>query len=104
MSRSPCRGVRTRAGHDLPGAAREDQVIRLSESPQSGGWQKGAPTLLPQQVHSSKRHSSIYENVKDFFYRILNYYYYYYYYYYYCYYYYHYYYYYYDLLFLLLLL
>lgn len=60
LLRPPRGDLYPRAGHELPGAARQDQDLRLPEPLHSRRWSEGAPQVVPQQIHSGVWQSRVY--------------------------------------------
>lgn len=44
--------LHSRAWDDIQSSARENKVVCLSESPESGRWKKGIAKVLSQQIYS----------------------------------------------------
>lgn len=44
--------LHSRAWNDIQSSARQNKVVCLSESPESGRWKKGIAKVLPQQIYS----------------------------------------------------
>lgn len=44
--------LHSRAWDDIQSSARQNKVVCLSESPESGRWKKGIAKVLPQQIYS----------------------------------------------------